>query len=259
MERLRPRHRRTLPWVVSGVLLLTSAAVWADAPRLQASQAQEAQKAQKAVASSPTTPCNDVTWLNPPSVPPFVLDVPASPTNCDFHELVYQNFFALTLGTNPAFASWPTSEQVYPATGTPNCSGAPLASTLRHRISKLPPKSRRLTAGTTVGALNDIEQATGQALVDQNGRYVQYEMRLNPQLCQVVTSCQLYTTGCVLAAINATNPQFRWPVGNGTTVPGVAELKLAWRVMETCNLPDSPKSNCKKDDLSQFFTVPNIS
>jgi hypothetical protein len=258
MERLRPRHRRyrrTLPWVVSGVLLLTSAAVWADAPRLQASQAQ---KAQKAVASSPTTPCNDVTWLNPPSVPPFVLDVPASPTNCDFHELVYQNFFALTLGTTPAFASWPTSEQAYPATGTPTCTGAALASSLQYRIPKLPPKSRRATAGTTLGALGDIEQATGQALVDQNGRYVQYELRVNPQLCQVITSCQLYTTGCVLAAINANNPQFRWPVGNGTTVPGVAELKLAWRVMETCNLPDSPKTNCKKDDLSLFFNVPNV-
>lgn len=267
---MKPLRYRCTFACLSGALLLTSAvsasAASAGAPRLQTSQAQN-----KAVASSPATPCNDVSWLNPPTVPPFVMDVPASPTNCDFHELVYQNFFALNLGSSPAIATWPTSEQAYPASGTPTCGGAPLASSLKHRLAKEAPNAAnaanaapaagaaRARATASGSSLDDIEQATGQALVDQNGRYVQYEIRVNPQLCQVITSCQLYTTGCVQGAINASNPQFSFPVGNGTTVPGVAEVKIAWRVMETCNLPDSPKSNCKKDNLSQFLTIPNVS
>jgi hypothetical protein len=238
---------------------MSASAASAAAPRLQTSQAQ------KAVTSSPTTPCNDVSWLNPPAVPSFVMDVPATPTNCDFHELVYQNFFALNLGSSPAIATWPSSEQAYPAQGTPTCTGTPLASSLKHRLAKETPDANaarvraRAAAASSGSSLDDIEQATGQALVDQNGRYVQYEIRVNPQLCQVITSCQLYTTGCVQGALNASNPQFSFPTGNGTTIPGVAEVKIAWRVMETCNLPDSPKSNCKKDDLTQFVVVPNVS
>lgn len=253
---MKPRyHRCAVPWALSATLLLTATtAAWSAAPQLQTSQAQ------KATGSQTSTSCDDVSWLNPPNAPSFVLDVPATtpttPTNCDFHELVYQNFFALNLGSSPAITTWPTSDQAYPAQGTPNCSGAPLANSLRHILAKHLPKARA-TTGENTSSLTDIEQATGQPLVDRNGRYVQYEIRVNPQLCQVVTSCQLYTTGCVQNALQASNPQFRFPIGDGTTVPGVAEVKIAWRVMETCNLPDSP-TNCKKDDLSQFVTVPNV-
>lgn len=244
--------RRILPLILTGALLLTTAAVSA-APRPQASHGQ---KAAAPAATVPTASCTDVSWLNPKGAPPpMVLDVPATPTNCDFHELVYQNFFALNQGSNPAIATWPTSVQAYPASGKPNCGGAPLASSLRHVLAKDNVRSVSTAGGSN---LNDIEQATDQALVDQNGRYVQYEIRVNPQLCQVITSCQLYTTGCVNSALNAGSPQFRFPAGNGTSVPGVAEVKIAWRIMETCNLPDSPKSGCKKDNLSQFLTVSNV-
>ncbi|HEX2643878.1 MAG TPA: hypothetical protein VHU81_12870 [Thermoanaerobaculia bacterium] len=260
---MEPRgHRCILSWALSGALLLTSVATGSAAtPGLLTSQAQKDQKQKKTTSkTAPAAGCINVSWLNLPNVPAFVMDVPATPTNCDFHELVYQNFFALNLGSNPAIASWPTSQQAYPASGTPTCTGAPLASSLRTKLAKHVPTAARAAATITdLSSLDDDLQATGQALVDQNGRYVQYEIRVNPQLCQTITSCQLYTTGCVSAALAASNPQFLFPVGNGTTVPGVAEVKIAWRVMETCNLPDSPKSNCKKDDLSQFVTVPNVS
>lgn len=197
--------------------------------------------------------CNNTSWLNPPTPPSFLTDVNQAQGSgdCQFHEFASQNFFSLVLGNSPNFESWPTSDQVYPASGPPICSGAPLASSLRHIINKVPP-ARLRASGASIG---DILQASGQPLVDQNGRYVQFEVRENPTLCQAVTSCQLYTTSCVKAAYSA-NPAFRFPSGNNQT-PGVTELKLAWRVMETCNLPDSPPG-CKPDNLAEFFWVPNV-
>ncbi|HJX29855.1 MAG TPA: hypothetical protein VJ885_18285 [Thermoanaerobaculia bacterium] len=246
------RDRWVLSTALSGTLLLTTCATaGAAAPRLQASHAQRG-------ASAPQL-CNDVSWLNPPNAPSYVTDVPQTPTNCDFHEFVSQNLFALVLGGSPALLSWPTSDQAFPASGTPACGGgSPLAGSLRHRLAKHEPRAgARATASASGSTLDDIIEATGQALVDQNGRYVQFEIRVNPQLCQTISSCQLYKSACVTSAI-AANPQFRFFAGDDQSgIPGVGEVKIAWRVMETCDLPDSPK-NCKPDTLSQFVTVSNV-
>jgi hypothetical protein len=198
--------------------------------------------------------CTNVSWLNPSSPPPFLTDISQAPGSgfCQFEEFSDWNFMSLVLGSSPAFAAWPSSEQAFPASGPPQCvAPVPLGTGLKHRLAK------RAVPGT---ALGDILEATGQPLVDQNGRYVQFEIRVDPAMCQAVTSCQLYTQSCITAAGKAS---YTFPAGvTGTSpknsTPGVAEVKLAWRVMETCNLPDSPKP-CKKDDLSQFFWVANVS
>ena len=200
--------------------------------------------------------CTSVGWLNPSAPPPFLTDISQAPGSgfCQFEEFSSWNFASLVLGRSPAFATWPSSEQVFPASGPPQCgAAASLGTGLKHRLGK----------GATpaaVATLGDILQASGQPLVDQNARYVQFETRVDPGLCQAITGCQLYTKSCITAAgtaaytfpsgVTGSNPQ--------NSTPGVAEVKLAWRVMETCNLPDSPKP-CKKDDLSQFFWVPNVS
>jgi hypothetical protein len=208
-----------------------------------------------AAHASAAPACNDVSWLNVPAPPPFLTDVDqaAGSADCQFHEFASQNFFSLVLGNTPQFESWPTSDQVYPTSGAPICSGAPLASSLKHQIRQVPPTVAKALGAA--GNLDAILQASGQPLVDQNGRYVQFEVRENPTICQAVSACQLYTKSCVTAAY-AANPAFRFPSGS-STVPGVAELKLAWRVMETCNLPDSP-SGCQPDDLSEFFWVGDV-
>lgn len=196
-------------------------------------------------ASAGAQNCNNVGWLNPSTPPPFLNDVnqAAGTGNCQFHEFASQNFLSLVLGASPAFASWPTGNAVFPASGTPSCAGSPPGTALDTILNKIAP-SPNLPGASLI-------EATGQPLVDQNGRYVQFEYRVNPLYCQVVRSCALYNQTCVTAAGSA-NPAFRFPSGS-QTAPGVTELKLAWRVMETCNLPDSPKQGCKKDNLSQFF------
>ncbi len=215
-----------------------------------------AQAQKKATASaSATTPCNDVSWLNPPNPPVFLTDVNQAPGtgNCQFEEFSSWNFMSLVLGNPPRFESWPTAEQVFQTSGQPICSGAALGSDLSPVIQQ---------TGQAL-QLNSIIEATGQPMVDQNGRYVQFEIRVNPVLCASISSCQLYTQSCVAAAV-AASPAFRFPSGiPGTTTPGsgtpgVAELKLAWRVMETCNLPDSPRGGCQPDDLDEFFWVGGV-
>lgn len=207
-----------------------------------------------ATSAAAAAPCNDVSWLNPPNPPVFLTDINQAPGtgNCQFEEFASWNFMALVLGDNPRFESWPTAEQVFRASGQPICSGAALGSDLSPIIQQ---------TGKTL-QLNSIIEATGQPMVDQHGRYVQYEIRVDPVLCASISSCQLYTQSCVNAA--AASSTFRWPSGTaGTTTPGsgspgVGELKLAWRVMETCNLPDSPRGNCQPDDLDEFFWVGGI-
>src|SRR5262245_54414096 len=189
-----------------------------------------------AAAAPAAAQCTNVSWLNPASPPPFLTDISQAPGSgfCQFEEFSSWNFAALTLGAAPGFAAWPSSEQAYPASGTPQCgTPRPLGTGLRHKLAKT------AAPGT---ALGDILEATGQPLVDQNGRYVQFEVRVDPTMCQAVSSCQLYTQSCITSAAAA---NYMFPAGvKGTTpqnsTPGIAEVKLAWRVMETCNLPDSP-------------------
>jgi hypothetical protein len=225
-------------------LLLAPALARAEAPRLQSSRGTGGSSSKAATA----TGCADVSWLVPGKPPRFLTDVDQAKGSgdCQFHEFAAQNFFALALGASPAIKTWLPATQVFPAAGATVCgAAAALGSGVRPFLKKSPP--------TAVG---DIPQASGQPLVDQNGRYVQYEIRVNPQLCQVVSRCQLYNKNCITAAA-AVTPVFRFPAGDAQT-PGVAEVKLAWRVMETCDLPDSPSAGCKKDSLADFLILKGI-
>jgi hypothetical protein len=211
--------------------------------------------------------CTDVTWLDPSSPPPFLTDIDQAPGSgfCQFQEFSNWNFMSLVLGANPAFESWPTTEQVYPAQGPPICSGAPLGSAVTPIIRQNGAAVMKLVSaarakrGVSAAEEGAPVQATGQPLVDRDGRYIQYEMRVNPTLCATISSCQLQLQACGTAAATAA-PEFRWPSGvsystaPGNGIPGAAELKLSWRVMETCNLPDSP-SPCTPTDLSEFFWI----
>lgn len=194
--------------------------------------------------------CNDTSWfINAQTPPALLINVFQAATfpepgngTCQFHEFAWQNFLAITLGDSPAFESWPTSRRALPAQGQPQCHASPLGSALTHHLPKHP----------VVGSIGDIQEAAGGPLVDQNGRYVQYEIRINPASCDFIRQCQLYKTACVTAATQ--NPSVRFPVQQGPNA-GTLSIKTAWRVMETCDLPDSPKTHCHKDDLSRYFWI----
>src|SRR5262245_41569684 len=143
-------------------------------------------------AGAAAAACADVGWLDPKQPPRFLTDVnqAAGSGDCQFHEFAAQNFFALALGASPAIQTWPPATQVFPAEGATVCGKAgDLGSGVRPFLKKTPP-----------AGVGEIPQASGQPLVDQNGRYVQYEIRVNPQLCEVVSRCQLYNQDCVTKA-----------------------------------------------------------
>lgn len=198
-----------------------------------------------------TDACSDVSWLDPKKAPAFLNDVnQAKGTgDCQFHEFAAQNFFALMLDNAAGARSWPRADQVYRSSGAPNCTGVPVGGGLTTVLA--------LNGLRKTGPVDRILEAIRGPLVDQNGRYLQFEIRLNPLLCQTVSQCQLYTQKCRdAAAVPAAN--FRFPAGS-SKAPGVAELKIAWRVLETCNLPDSPpESKCKPDDPKQFLTISGV-
>lgn len=194
------------------------------------------------VVPTPTEaqPCNDVSWLTPGTPPPMLYDVnqAAGTSNCQFHEFASQNFLALFLGDSPAIAQWPTIDDVLRKSGAPNCSEpSPLGTGLTPVIGQ--------------NGFNSIAQAKGPPLVDQSGRYIQYDVRVSPSLCQSIDSCELYNSDCVVKA--TFDSSFQFPRGTTTTL-GTAEAKLGWRVLETCNLPDSPKP-CTPDLLEDYFWV----
>lgn len=213
-----------------------------------------------AAAQSSAMPCNDVRWLNPNWPPPFLTDIDQAPGtgDCQFQEFASWNFMSLVLGNRPNFESWPTLEQVFPASGPPICSGAPLGSMLVPSIRQDGEALRAIRAkeAKVAGLAAPPEQAFGGPLVDRAGRYIQYEMRVNPTLCSAFSACNIQIQACGLAA--AADKNFAWPSGipgnstPGSGVPGAAELKLAWRVMETCDLPDSPRP-CTPTNLDAFF------
>jgi hypothetical protein len=247
------RKLSPLPLSLAAALLILTGTAGADAPKLQPSHGKAAAASRATAATSGS--CTNVSWLNPTTPPPFLTDInqAAGTGDCQFQEFASQNFFALVLGASPAFATWPVGDQVYPADGAPNCSTPePLGRHLTTLLKKVPPHALHFNS---IAVANDILQAFGGPLVDQNGRYLQYEYRVNPVFCQTITSCQLYTQSCVDAALTA-NPAFLFPAGSQQT-PGVAEVKLSWRVLETCKLPDSP-SPCTPDDPTRFFVVPNV-
>ena len=95
-------------------------------------------------------------------------------------------------------------------------------------------------------------------LVDANGRWVHYSVLTNKTQWRFIAgrdparnSKPLYVNGCYDEWGGTTFS----PVGPDGLTPaeakmlprlprGSLEMKLAWRVLETCKLPDSPKPNC---------------
>lgn len=187
--------------------------------------------------------CTDVSWLTPGQAPPFLYDVDQAKgsDNCQFHEFASQNFLSLLAG-NSDIANWPTIDDIFKPTGSANCSNpSPLGTGLN------PVLDMRQNPG-----FSPIAQAHGPALVDQAGRYIHYGVRVSPSLCNTTNSCQLYSSNCVSKA--ATSQSLRFSSGTTSSL-GSATVKTAWKTLETCNLPDSPKTNCVKDNEDDYFWV----
>lgn len=97
-----------------------------------------------------------------------------------------------------------------------------------HRISKFP---------------NGLEQAVGGPLVDQNGRFVRYEVRMNSDEYNYIVKNNLWdTAGQRQFAKN--NKQVTLPFGKTTYGSvGAMEFKAAWKILG------------KNDDPSHFYKI----
>lgn len=95
----------------------------------------------------------------------------------------------------------------------------------------------QLLGATPNGPMKDILQATGQPLVDQNGRFARFTVSLNKDEYDYILANKLYT----IPGQKAT-PNINFPMGSSSSSVGAIELKAAWKVLGA------------GDDPSHFFT-----
>lgn len=189
---------------------------------------------------------NDIVqWIQNPSVP----SEPAGTADACFYQLAWQDLFAVTqlVGNVPLFATWPNDQELFPSQGDPP----------PWRAGPRPMRVRQLRKGLGLpdagGVTADIvtEAAALVPLVDQYKRLAHFSIVVNQTEYDYIRSRELYRGNCFNALGGAaSNP----PASRINRPTGSLELKLAWRVLETCDLPDSVHP-CTKEDPSHYLTV----
>ncbi len=223
------------------------------------------------VLPTPTNPCPaDASWITSPSMP---ADVPAPtadgslPTNCDFHQFAWQSFLYLTSAATPSapleFETYMAEAGIFVGTGEsptpwgqkPPVDGTcPTGSGARLQLRQADRTAGGAADAAISGQHPDIfEAGSAEPLVDQANRFVHFSVAYNQLQYDYLTSCDLYRGACFDDTLQASED----PANTTSTVDfpdGSVEIKSAWHVVETCNLPDSPKP-CTPEDASDFYTT----
>ncbi len=149
---------------------------------------------------------------------------------------------------------------------------------------------RQASSDTSEISAGDFEQAASLVpYTDANGRWVHYSVLSNQTEYDFVADQGLYASDCYNAWGGSSEGTVAYDpttgdvtvtcagTGNGSgsstathlcqaaaapdpmpQMPtGAVELKIAWRVLETCDLPDSP-SPCTPEDPSPYLTAPGV-
>lgn len=153
-------------------------------------------------------------------------------------------------GTGPVvWETYLTSDEVFvasPATPAPWCE--PIQSKLKSK--RLPKALLELAQKTgvyrfinrTSKSPHGLGQASGQPLVDQNGRFVRYEVRMNKDEYDYITTNTLWS---VAGQKNFTKTNtISFPTGTASIGP--MEFKAAWKILGA------------GDDPSRFYTIKAI-
>lgn len=209
-----------------------------------------------AVASTSTTCPADATWISSPSLPSEVPDAPGttSPTDCQFQQFAWQSFLFLVSPFTASsgslvFEGYMPVQGIFVAEGaTPTAWGEEPAIPAACGTGA----SMLLTQVNTTNEESGIETAQQQQrpVVDQKSRWVHFGMASNEVQYDYLTDCSLWIPGC----FNAVGANVDFPPNDSVTTNSL-EIKTAWRVMETCSLPDSPTTGCVPDDLSRYYTI----
>ncbi len=237
-----PGSSRSLPGLSrrrAAFLLIVGAALW-GCRREAANEAgsSETDAAVPTAGTACTATAADIRgWIESPSVPAD----PAGTSDACYFNFAWQQFFAMTRLQDgvPLFATWPDDQALFPASGDAQPwrtgPGRLRARQLRKGLGL--PIKRPVTA-------DQVEEAAALTpLVDQRGRWLHFSVLVDQQEYEYIRCCELYRGGC----FNARSSGIELPTPS-------LELKLAWRVLETCDLPDSP-SPCTPDDASRFLAV----
>lgn len=181
----------------------------------------------------------------------IALNWPANVSNCGADTT---NGSSILSGKGPVvWETYLTAEQVYVAAGSqPDawCANGVSATS----FSKLPQKVQDLANKTGVYRFlrrsskfpHGFDQASGQPLVDQNGRFVRYEVRINPDEYNYLIADTLWSAAGQKNFI-ANSKTVSFPVGaTKYGQVGAMEIKAAWKVLG------------KGDDPSRFYTIKAI-
>ena len=210
-----------------------------------------------------------------------------NPTQMDWLELGWQSFIALnwpastTSGaiggqpneglniTSPTAASGPTvwltylsKEQVFqPNAANPGTWTAPtLAAPTKEdpETGKMIPVIGGLSKGTAAGVDDEFDEAgTNSPVIDQNGNYVLFEIRLAQAEFTYIANNKYYNADVQKAAFKTTPPTFKsFPDGVENMPPnlpawaqfGAAEIKASWRILITD--PKAPNA----DIIDRYYT-----
>lgn len=98
-----------------------------------------------------------------------------------------------------------------------------------------------LTAKATAESPHGLDQASGGPLVDQNGRFVRYEVRMNFDEYNYITTNNIWNAAGQKTFVADSN-QFDLPTGP----TGAMEFKAAWKILGA------------NDDASAFYTIQAI-
>lgn len=187
----------------------------------------------------------DSNWIDAPRMPDDVRRGLIS-LQCDFHQFSWRSFLylmgAADAGVRPIDGWMPTRGIFVPSGHEPT------------RWGELPPPTPcggdlpalRQAARTAryTGDFDDVtEPGGGDPLVDRNRRWVHFDVAVNEAQYAYLTDCELYRDAC----FQSVSHDVEFPIGS-------IEVKRSWRVVETCDLPDSP-TPCKPEDASRFFTM----
>ncbi len=238
-----PRHQGSRsPSVLlqgSAVFLVTAAVLGGCRPR------ESPPPPPPPVADCSVNPSDIKAWIKNASVPTD----PAGTANPCFFNFAWQDFFAMVRPLNgQPFTTWPSDQDLFTA------SGDPKPWQTGDRIMEVRPLRKALGLPANQVTPDIVTEAAALTpAVDQRGRWLHYSVVADRQEYEYIRCCELYRGDCfnsmggVAATGTAGTSQIDLPTPS-------MELKLSWRVLETCNLPDSP-SPCTPEDASRFLTV----
>lgn len=182
----------------------------------------------------------------------IALNWPSNPSTCGADT---SNGMNILSGTGPVvWETYMDPEQVFVKEGQQPAAWCATANAdaLKHipaqilELGKKTGVNRYIHIASKTESLDEIDQVFGGPLVDQNKRFVRYEIRMNMDEYNFITQNNLWNNAGQ-ATYAKSNPEVQMPQGPSTYGPvGAMEIKASWKVLGA------------NDDTSSFYTIQAI-